>query len=64
VCGSSIDQYRQRGSSHLSRPVTLLAPDIVEAILEGRQPKRLELKTLLKPLPLSLDLQRRQLGFA
>jgi hypothetical protein len=42
--------------------VTLLAPDIVEAILDGRQPKMLELKTWLKPLPLRLDRQRRQLS--
>ena len=43
--------------------LTLLAPDIVEAILDGRQPKTLELKGLLKPLPLRWDLQRKQLGF-
>jgi hypothetical protein len=43
--------------------LTLLAPDIVEAILDGCHPKTLELKSLLKPLPLSWDLQRRKLGF-
>jgi hypothetical protein len=43
--------------------LTLLAPDIVEAILDGRQPKTLELKSLLKPLPLRWDIQRKQLGF-
>jgi hypothetical protein len=31
--------------------LTLLAPDIVEAILDGRQPAGLDLDSLLKPLP-------------
>ena len=31
--------------------LTLLAPDIVEAILDGRQPKGLQLEVLTKPLP-------------
>lgn len=31
--------------------LTLLAPDIVEAILDGRQPRELQLEDLLKPLP-------------
>jgi hypothetical protein len=31
--------------------LTLLAPDIVEAILDGRQPSRLQLQALLKPFP-------------
>jgi hypothetical protein len=43
--------------------LTLLAPDIVEAILDGRQPKTLDLKNLLEPLPLRWDIQRKQLGF-
>ncbi|MFN4282397.1 MAG: hypothetical protein ACK4NA_07140 [Alphaproteobacteria bacterium] len=40
--------------------LTLLAPDIVEAILDGRQPAGLQLNELLKPLPLEWD---RQLSF-
>src|ERR1700759_4424429 len=32
--------------------LTLLAPDIIEAILDGRQPPTLGLPTLLKPFPL------------
>jgi hypothetical protein len=46
--------------SYLSRilRLTLLAPDVVEAILDGRQPKTLELKSLLEPLPLVWDEQR------
>ncbi|MFZ2160513.1 MAG: hypothetical protein WAV72_30945 [Bradyrhizobium sp.] len=44
--------------------LTLLAPDIVEAILDGRQPKTLELQSLLKPLPAEWGAQRKHLGFA
>jgi len=41
--------------------LTLLAPDIVEAILDGRQSEKLGLPALLKPLPLEWDGQRRRL---
>src|SRR5882762_9166140 len=39
--------------SYLSRilRLTLIAPDIIEAILAGRQPTTLQLDDLLKPLP-------------
>jgi hypothetical protein len=39
--------------SYLSRilRLTLIAPDIIEAILSGRQPSTLQLDDLLKPLP-------------
>jgi hypothetical protein len=39
--------------SYLSRVLrlTLLAPDIIQSILDGRQPRALELKALLKPFP-------------
>jgi site-specific DNA recombinase len=40
-----------------------LAPDIVEAILEGRQPLTLKFANLYKHVPLSWAEQRRQLGF-
>ena len=43
--------------------LTLLAPDVVEAILDGRQPRTLELQTLLKPLPAEWSAQRKSLGF-
>jgi hypothetical protein len=33
--------------------LTLLAPEIVEAILEGRQPREMTLATLLKPFPVT-----------
>ena len=38
--------------------LTLLAPDIVEAILDGRQPDGLGLPALLKPFPLEWKRQR------
>jgi site-specific DNA recombinase len=40
-----------------------LAPDIVEAILEGRQPSDLTLARLTHDIPLSWIEQRKQLGF-
>ena len=41
-----------------------LAPDIVEAILEGRQPRDLTFEKLTKGLPMVWNEQRRLLGFA
>jgi hypothetical protein len=38
--------------------LTLLAPDIIEAILSGSQPSSLQLDDLLKPLPAAGALQR------
>ncbi len=38
--------------------LTLLAPDIVEGILDGRQPAELGLPTLMEPFPLEWDVQR------
>jgi hypothetical protein len=46
--------------------LTLLAPDIVEAILDGRQPRHLNLQTLrgrIDLLPRDWAEQRRALGF-
>ena len=47
-------------------PLGLLAPDIVEAILGGRQPIELTAKRLkrIRDLPVSWAEQRRVLGFA
>jgi hypothetical protein len=44
---------------HRLMRLTLLAPDIIETILDGRQPKALSLNDLLKPLPMIWDEQRR-----
>ena len=41
-----------------------LAPDIVEAILDGRQPETLKFEQLYKRIPLSWAEQRKQFGFA
>ncbi len=43
--------------------LTLLAPDIVEAILMGEEPSGLSLTTLTKQLPSDWELQRDALGF-
>jgi hypothetical protein len=46
--------------TYLSRilRLTLLAPDIVEAILDGRQPPSLTLKVAMEPFPIRWDEQR------
>lgn len=43
--------------------LTLLAPDIIEAILYGREPSGLSLARLNKAFPLEWDAQRVALGF-
>jgi hypothetical protein len=49
--------------SYLGRllQLTLLAPDIVEAILDGRQPEGLGLPALLEPLSVAWTEQRARL---
>ena len=42
--------------------LTVLQPDIVEAILDGRQPAALQLNHLLKGFPLEWEGQRRSLA--
>ena len=37
--------------------MTLLAPEIVEVIVSGRQPAELQLEMLLKPFPVDWDMQ-------
>jgi hypothetical protein len=41
--------------------LTLLAPDIVEAILEGRQPKAMQLEELTDAIPSEWERQRKAL---
>lgn len=41
--------------------LTLLAPDIVEAILDGRQPKGMQLEELVPAMPSSWEEQRQRL---
>ena len=47
-------------SSYVSRllRLTLLAPDIVEAILDGRQPENVTLPGLMQPFPAEWERQR------
>jgi hypothetical protein len=47
-------------SSYVSRllRLTLLAPDIVEAILDGRQPEGISLPGLMEPFPVEWERQR------
>ena len=45
-------------------PLTCLAPDIIEAILDGRQPKGLRLAEMLGNGPLGWIEQRERLGFS
>jgi len=44
--------------------LTLLAPDIIQAILEGNDPSGLSLEKLTKNLPLDWTEQRKLLGFS
>lgn len=47
--------------------MTMLAPDIIEAVLEGKQPRHLNLQTLRgrhDPLPRDWQEQRRLFGFS
>jgi hypothetical protein len=48
-------------SSYVSRllRLTLLAPDLVEAILDGRQPGGITLPGLMEPFPVEWDMQKR-----
>ena len=59
------DLARAKGvnATYVSRMLrlTLLAPDIVEAILDGRQPAELQLDDLLEGFPLEWEGQKREL---
>lgn len=47
-------------STYLARVLrlTLLAPELIEAILDGRQPRAVTLPTLMKPFPMEWKEQR------
>jgi hypothetical protein len=42
--------------------LSLLAPDIVEMILDGRQPREMTLAILLEPFPVEWEGQRGLIG--
>jgi len=44
--------------------LTYLAPDIIEAVLDGNEPEGLSMRKLNTPTPLDWDQQREWLGFA
>ena len=59
-CGDDIGKAEKIDASFISRVIrlALLAPDIVESILEGRQPTSLTLKDLMRPFPVEWNKQR------
>ena len=63
-CLEEIARAEEIGSSFVSRVIrlALLAPDIVEAILAGRQPASLTLRDLMLPFPVEWAGQRSQFG--
>ncbi len=63
-CLDEIARAEKIGASFVSRVVrlALLAPDIVEAILAGKQPASLTLKDLMAPFPVEWSKQRVQFG--
>ena len=60
-----LGQREQISPSYVSRVIrmTFLAPDIVEAILNGTQPRLLDTKSLLKPFPADWNAQKCHFGF-
>jgi hypothetical protein len=58
---SDIARQEKLNTSYVSRVLrlTLLAPDIVEAILDGRQAAGITLQGLLEPFPVEWDQQSR-----
>jgi len=63
---SAIAQEEGLNDRYVGRIMGLafLAPDIVEAILDGHQPADLELERLLKGIPVSWHEQRRVFRFS
>ena len=60
ACIEDIARAERINGSFVGRIVrlTLLAPDIVEAILEGKQPAAVTLKKLMEPFPVEWERQR------
>jgi hypothetical protein len=60
TCLDDIARSEKIGASFVSRyyRLVLLAPDIVDAILDGRQPAQLTMKELLEPFPVEWKGQR------
>ena len=66
VCGTikELAERERVNAGYMSRVLrlTLLAPDIVEAILDGRQPEEMRLEALLEGFPVEWDGQRKSLA--
>ena len=65
---TSLDAFAEKSSINVSYAarilrLNLLAPDIREAILHGRQPRTLKLADLLSPVPALWTEQREKFGF-
>ncbi len=60
-----LGRREQISPSYVGRVIrlTFLAPDIVEAILNGTQPRLLDTKSLLRPFPAEWNAQKRHFGF-
>ena len=60
-----IAQRSKLNNAHVRRLLRFgyLAPDIVEAIVEGRQPRSLTVKRLLQGIPCAWQEQRAAFGF-
>jgi hypothetical protein len=63
-CLEEIAKAEKIGASFVSRIIrlALLAPDIVEAVLAGRQPAHLTLKDLMASFPVEWSGQRGRFG--
>ncbi|MBF0401357.1 MAG: hypothetical protein HQL90_11375 [Magnetococcales bacterium] len=59
-------EQEKLNGSYISRilRLTLLAPDIIDAILDGQQPESLNLADLMEPFPMLWSEQRERWGFA
>ena len=53
-----------RGNLSRMLRLTLLAPDIVDAILDGRRPEMVTISELKKTFPMEWDKQREHFGFS
>ena len=62
--GMASEQLRQATDAYVCRllPLTCLAPDIVEAVLDARKPKGLKLAALPHGIPLASEELRRAFG--
>ena len=62
---SELAAHEKMTDSYVARMLTLtvLAPDITQAVLEGWQPKGLKLATLLRGIPFAWEEQRQAFGF-